>query len=60
MMRPTGEASKPVLAISIAVCFGASLSANHYRPCTAASQSVSAPGFRGDAPVTGRFRNRKL
>jgi hypothetical protein len=47
VMRPTGEASKPDLSISIAVFFPAL----RHRFYAAASQSVLAPGFRGDAPV---------
>jgi hypothetical protein len=43
--------SNPYLAISIAV-----FSALRHRFCAAASQSVLAPGFRGDATLTGRFR----
>jgi hypothetical protein len=46
VMRPTGEASKPV-----SVDFDCRLSALRHRFCAAASQSALAPGFRGDAPV---------
>ena len=46
--------SNPYLAISIAV-----FSALRHRFCAAASQSVLAPGFRGDATLTGRFRCRE-
>ena len=60
--RPTGEASKPVLAISFAVFFstGCSLSADIQIGFAALPRRASRSGHRASATVTGRFRGRKL
>jgi hypothetical protein len=55
VMRPTGEASKPDLSISIAVLFGAFVIGLHRRHTERLGSGVS---WRCTRP--GRFRNRNV
>ena len=56
MMRPTGEASRPVSSDFAGRLFEAGSSSSALRRTSQSRRS----GVHGDATVTGRFRDRKL
>jgi hypothetical protein len=56
MMRPTGEASRPVSGDFACRLFEAGSSSSALRRTSQSRRS----GVHGDATVTGRFRDRKL